>query len=258
MQQRRVSRPPTHLPRRWTDPCCRAREGWPRRAEPVADGASNADCAGRASYSRGRRGRGASSRTGRAGTLRPGAAGDGRGAAGSGRSRWRDPSSAAARPAGHSGRASRQRSLPRTPTPSHAASNESLIVGRPVRHAILRLIPGMNLRLHPRSVAPAEGPEKGGPRRPTRSGYSCNNAQRRHDALIPRRPRPLARPVAGHPRSRLRVWRYAHGPARSARSGTAVGQFRVMHQRHHAAPRTARVVGSDAAAPRRRNRAACG
>ena len=57
-----------------------------------------------------------------------------------------------------------------------AASNEGLIVGRPVRHAILCLIPGMNLRLHPRSVAPAEGPEKCGPRRPTRSGYSCNNA----------------------------------------------------------------------------------
>ena len=60
-----------------------------------------------------------------------------------------------------------------------AASNEGLIVGRPVRHPILRLIPGMNLRLHPRSVARAEGPEKGGPRRPTRSGYSCNNAAKR-------------------------------------------------------------------------------
>ena len=64
------------------------------------------------------RGRGASSRTGRAGILRPGAAGDGRGVAGSGRSRWRDPSSACP-PAGRSGRASRPRSLPRTPTPSH-------------------------------------------------------------------------------------------------------------------------------------------
>ena len=57
-----------------------------------------------------------------------------------------------------------------------AASNEGLIVGRPVRNAVLRLIRGMDLRLHPRSVAPAEGPEKYGPRRPTRSGYSCNNA----------------------------------------------------------------------------------
>ena len=37
-----------------------------------------------------------------------------------------------------------------------AASNEGLIVGRPIRNAILRLIRGMNLRLHPSSVAPAE------------------------------------------------------------------------------------------------------
>ena len=56
-----------------------------------------------------------------------------------------------------------------------AASNEGLIVGRPVRHAILRLIPGMNLRLHPRSVAPAEDHEKYGPNRPTAES-SCNNA----------------------------------------------------------------------------------
>ena len=67
----------------------------------------------------GRGGRGVSSRTGRAGTLRLGAAGDGRGAAGSGRSRWRDPSTAAAHSAGRSGGASRPRSLPRTTTPSH-------------------------------------------------------------------------------------------------------------------------------------------
>ena len=60
-----------------------------------------------------------------------------------------------------------------------AASNESLIVGRPVRNAVLRLIRGMNLRLHPCSVAPAEGPEKCGPRRPTRAGPSCNNAPSR-------------------------------------------------------------------------------
>ena len=32
--------------RRWTAPCCRARDGGPRRAGPAADGASNADCAG--------------------------------------------------------------------------------------------------------------------------------------------------------------------------------------------------------------------
>ena len=34
----------------------------------------------------------------------------------------------------------------------------------------------MDLRLHPGSVAPAEGHEKCGPRRPTNSGSSCNNA----------------------------------------------------------------------------------
>ena len=57
-----------------------------------------------------------------------------------------------------------------------AASNEGLIVGRPVRHPILRLIRGMDLRLHPCSVAPAEDHEKCGSRRPTRRGSSCNNA----------------------------------------------------------------------------------
>ena len=67
-------------------------------------------------------------------------------------------------------------------TPHIAAANEGLIVGRPVRNAVLRLICGMDLRLHPCSVAPAEGPEKCGPRRPTRSGYSCNNALARRRA----------------------------------------------------------------------------
>ena len=56
-----------------------------------------------------------------------------------------------------------------------AASNEGLVIGRPVRHAVLRLIPGMNLRLHPCSVAPAEGHEKCGPNCPTAES-SCNNA----------------------------------------------------------------------------------
>ena len=32
--------------------------------------------------------------------------------------------------------------------------------------------------------APAEGPEKCGPRRPTRSGYSCNNASGGYEALV--------------------------------------------------------------------------
>ena len=44
-----------------------------------------------------------------------------------------------------------------------AASNEGLIVGRPVRNAVLRLIRGMDLRLHPCRVAPAKGHEKCGP-----------------------------------------------------------------------------------------------
>ncbi len=48
-----------------------------------------------------------------------------------------------------------------------AAANEGLVIGRPVRHAVLRLIRGMDFRLHPGSVAPAEGHEKCRPRRPT-------------------------------------------------------------------------------------------
>ena len=85
-----------------------------------------------------------------------------------------------------------------------AASNEGLVVGRPVRHPILRLIPGMNLRLHPRSVAPAEGPEKCGPRRPTRSGYSCNNASNAVagigiDSAIQKAAISMAAPAVSHP-----------------------------------------------------------
>ena len=72
----------------------------------------------------------------------------------------------------------------------HTASNEGLIVGRPVRNAVLRLVPGMDLRLHPCGVDPAEGHEKCGPRRPTRAGPSCNNA-------VPRDLRPRKRGVQG-------------------------------------------------------------
>ena len=57
-----------------------------------------------------------------------------------------------------------------------AAANEGPVVGRPVRHAIFRLVCGMDLRLHPCRVAPAEGHEKCRPNRPTPSGSSCNNA----------------------------------------------------------------------------------
>ena len=56
------------------------------------------------------------------------------------------------------------------------AANEGPVVGRPVRHAIFRLVRGMNLRLHPCSVTPAEGHEKCRPNRPTPTGSSCNNA----------------------------------------------------------------------------------
>ena len=60
-----------------------------------------------------------------------------------------------------------------------AAANEDLVVGRPVRHAIFRRVRGMDLRLHPGRVAPAEGHEKCRPHRPTPAGSSCNNATTR-------------------------------------------------------------------------------
>ena len=63
-----------------------------------------------------------------------------------------------------------------------AAANEGPVVGRPVRHAIFRLVRGMDLRLHPCSVAPAEGHEKCRPNRLTPAGSSCNNAPVRVDA----------------------------------------------------------------------------
>ena len=109
-----------------------------------------------------------------------------------------------------------------------AASNEGLIVGRPVRHPILRLIPGMNLRLHPRSVAPAEGPEKCGPRRPTRSGYSCNNAPPIGlDFLNPWR---VTAPTSGIPGS-LR----GRGAARFTKPGGDLGVRRAARPGHEQA-----------------------
>ena len=56
-----------------------------------------------------------------------------------------------------------------------AAANEGPVVGRPVRHAIFRLVRGMDLRLHPCSVAPADGHEKCRPNRLTPAG-SCRVA----------------------------------------------------------------------------------
>ena len=90
-----------------------------------------------------------------------------------------------------------------------AAANEGPVVGRPIRNAVLRLIRGMNLRLHPRSVAPAEGHEKCGPRRPTRSGYSCNNAPQGQGGLdgeirVPPLPAPPAAPAGCPGSDRLR------------------------------------------------------
>ena len=52
------------------------------------------------------------------------------------------------------------------PQRDSAASNEGLVVGRPVRNAVLRFVRGMDLRLHSRSVAPVECPEKFGPSYP--------------------------------------------------------------------------------------------
>ena len=57
-----------------------------------------------------------------------------------------------------------------------AAANEGLVIGRPVRHAVLRLIRGVNLRLHPCSVAPAEA-RRAGQTAPPTEGLSCNNAR---------------------------------------------------------------------------------
>ena len=56
-----------------------------------------------------------------------------------------------------------------------ATSNEGLVVGWPVRNAVLRLIRGMNLRLHLCSVAPAET-RRAGQTGPPAEGLSCNSA----------------------------------------------------------------------------------
>ena len=66
-----------------------------------------------------------------------------------------------------------------------AAANEGLVVGRPIRNAVLRLIRGMNLRLHPCSVAPAET-RRAGQTAPPAEGLSCNNAYTRYQRLITR------------------------------------------------------------------------
>ena len=66
----------------------------------------------------------------------------------------------------------------------------------------------MNLRRHPCNVAPAEGPEKYGPNRPTRSGSSCRRTAPRSTAsrgrntrlrtyLTPPSTEPFSQPFAG-------------------------------------------------------------
>ena len=78
----------------------------------------------------------------------------------------------------------------RVPPPGHphrhiATSNEGPVVGRSVRHAIFRLVRGMDLRLNLCSVAPAAGHEKCRPHRPTPpAGSSCNNATRRYRGAV--------------------------------------------------------------------------
>ena len=64
-----------------------------------------------------------------------------------------------------------------------AAVNEGPIAGRPIRNAVLRLIRGMNLRLHPCSVAPAET-RRAGQTAPPAEGLSCNNATSRRPPLL--------------------------------------------------------------------------
>ena len=83
----------------------------------------------------------------------------------SARSRWQDPSIAAARPAGRSGGASRQRSLPRTTTPSHRRVEQGPDCRPASSQRGTSPYTWDGLRLHPCSVAPAECHEKCGTRR---------------------------------------------------------------------------------------------
>ena len=150
---------PLTPPRRWTDLCCQARDGGPRRSGPVADSAANADCAGRASYSRGFEVEAHHPEQGvqepfglaqREMVEQPQSQGGL-----DGEIRVAPLPTPPTAPAGRPG-SDRLRGQPHRHI---AASNEGLVIGRPVRNAVLRLIRGMNLRLHSRSVAPAEGPE---------------------------------------------------------------------------------------------------
>ena len=88
----------------------------------------------------------------------------------------------------YDGSARRRRGRPMTPR---------AVVATPVRNAVLRLIRGMDLRLHPCSVDSAEDHEKCGPNRPTRAGSSCNNALERRGST--------SKPVGNITTSALRI-----------------------------------------------------
>ena len=102
-----------------------------------------------------------------------------------------------------------------------AAPNEGPIVGRPIRHAVLRLIRGMNLRLHPCSVAPAET-RRAGQTAPPAEGLLCNNAV--YEAAGAR-----GATVVVPPRSTANVSR--HGPRSSARDHTILAVKEIGRRR---------------------------
>ena len=106
-------------------------------------------------------------------------------------------------------------------TPHIAASNEGLIVGRPVRNAVLHLVRGMDLRLHPCSVAPAEGHEKSAPP----AGSSCNNAANHGHAPGPTEPPGPEAPLLFSEIRDLIVW----GAVHPASDGEYENVQRVRH-----------------------------
>ena len=67
-----------------------------------------------------------------------------------------------------------------------AAANEGLVIGRPVRNAVLRLLRGMDLRLHSCMC----GSYQKGTRSAPPAGSSCNNAACSAVAVRAFRPRP--------------------------------------------------------------------
>ena len=74
-----------------------------------------------------------------------------------------------------------------------AATNEGPVVGRPVRNAIIRLVRGMDLRLHPCSVAPAETRRAGQTAPPADLHATTPRGGGRCDPAVPGPARTLAR-----------------------------------------------------------------